>query len=279
MYVMSSVPKGKPELRKDRLPLWTLRRSASPIVGTAIHDGHLIERDTIPLLAVAEDVRLREEDPFTGELIAGLPTQLIFHRSRFSVDLNRSREKCIYMKPSDAWNIKVWKKAPSAELAEGSRQIHDRYYEALASTLDGVKSCYGAFVVLDIHSYNHRRAGPNSPPSDADAAPDINIGTASMDRSRWAPVVERFMEFCRSREIMGQRLDVRENVAFQGHGEQTRYIHERYPNAGCAIAVEFKKIFMDEWTGEPNRLWLHELRTLLSDSVPVLEHALTSAKP
>ena len=27
-------------------------------------------------------------------------------------------------------------------------------------------------------------------------------------------------------------------------------IHERYPEKACVIAIEFKKIFMDEWTGE-----------------------------
>ena len=56
----------------------------------------------------------------------------------------------------------------------------------------------------------------------------------------------------RAFDFNGRRLDVRENVAFQGKGELTRFVHERYPGQGCAIALEFKKFYMDEWTGEPD---------------------------
>ena len=45
------------------------------------------------------------------------------------------------------------------------------------------------------------------------------------------------------------RLDVRENVCFRG-GEMSRWIHATYPDSVCSIAIEFKKFFMDEWTGE-----------------------------
>ena len=276
---MDSISASAARTRTRHLPLWTLHRAEAPIIGTAIHDGNLIDDDIIALLAVDRDTRLREEDPYTGELIGGLPSQLVFHRSRFTVDLNRAREQCIYLNPSDAWNLKVWKQPPSDELVARLRQIHDQYYAALGTTLDGLERYFGTFVVLDVHSYNHRRAGATAPATAAEAAPDINIGTASMDRALWASVVEAFMEYCGSRKIMGHHLDVRENVAFEGRGEQTRYIHQRYPRTGCAIAVEFKKVFMDEWTGEPSSQWLAELRTLLTDSVPVLERALKAARP
>ena len=264
---------------RQRLPLWTLHQAETPVIGTAIHDGHLVDDDIASLFAIPSEERLREEDPFTGELVGGLPSRLIFHRSRFAVDLNRAREQCVYLNPSDAWDLAVWKQRPSDDRLTHLREIHDQYYSALASTLDGLEKRFGAFVVLDIHSYNHRRAGPTAAATPANAAPDINIGTASMNRAHWARVVETFMEFCGSRKIMGRSLDVRENVAFQGRGEQTRYIHARYPRTGCAIAVEFKKIFMDEWTGEPDSRWLAELKTLLTDSVPVLERGLQTVKP
>jgi hypothetical protein len=53
---------------------------------------------------------------------------------------------------------------------------------------------------------------------------------------------------------------VRENVAFQGKGELTHFVHERYPGVGCAIAVEFKKFYMDEWSGEPDLAALDQMR-------------------
>ncbi|MEO8142476.1 MAG: hypothetical protein ABI617_07440, partial [Sphingomicrobium sp.] len=61
-----------------------------------------------------------------------------------------------------------------------------------------------------------------------------------------------------------RRLDVRENVAFQGKGEQTRFVHERYPKQGCAVAIEFKKFFMDEWSGEPDPAELAAMRRFIA---------------
>ena len=57
---------------------------------------------------------------------------------------------------------------------------------------------------------------------------------------------------------------MRENVAFQGKGEQTRFVHQRYPGRGCAIALEFKKFFMDEWSGEPDAKEVAAMREFIA---------------
>jgi hypothetical protein len=44
-------------------------------------------------------------------------------------------------------------------------------------------------------------------------------------------------------------LDVRENVKFFG-GQFPRWIHDNFPETVCALAIEVKKFFMNEWTGE-----------------------------
>ena len=44
-------------------------------------------------------------------------------------------------------------------------------------------------------------------------------------------------------------LDARENVVFEGRN-LAWWVHDRYPRVGCVLALEFKKTFMDEWTGE-----------------------------
>lgn len=264
---------GDNEQADDRA-WWTVHRGASPVVGTAIHDGHAVRAGLVAKMALDARERLREEDPFTGDTIAGLANRIVFHRSRFEVDLNRGRDGAVYLRPEQAWGLKVWRTPPSdAEVAE-TLLLHDAYYAMLENCLRGVEAGHGRFVVLDIHSYNHRRAGPAAPPTEAAAAPDINIGTASMDRARWAPIVDAFMAYAADFDFLGRKLDVRENVAFQGRGEQTRFIHERFPESGCAIAVEFKKFFMDEWIGTPDRQAVAALRSLLTGSVPVLERAL-----
>jgi hypothetical protein len=48
---------------------------------------------------------------------------------------------------------------------------------------------------------------------------------------------------------MGRQLDVRENVKFFG-GQLPRWIHEKFPNSVCTLAIEVKKFFMHEWTNE-----------------------------
>lgn len=259
--------------RMDEHAWWTTHRGASPVVGTAIHDGHAVRSNVLGKMALGKQERLREEDPFTADTIRALGNRIVFHRSRFEMDLNRARDAAIYLRPEQAWGLKVWGEQPSdTEVAE-SLSVHDAYYEMLEGYLRGVEAQYGNFVVLDIHSYNHRRAGPAAPPTDAGDAPEINIGTLSMDRARWAPVVDAFIDFAGTFDFLGRRLDVRENVAFQGRGEQTRFIHERFPEHGCAIAVEFKKFFMDEWTGTPDWEAISALRSLIAASVPVLERA------
>ncbi|WP_253272749.1 hypothetical protein [Arsenicicoccus sp. oral taxon 190] len=59
------------------------------------------------------------------------------------------------------------------------------------------------------------------------------------------------------------RLDVRENVRFRG-AHLSRWVNTRYRGLGCALALEFRKTFMDEWTGEVDQARLVELRDALA---------------
>jgi hypothetical protein len=257
---------------------WTVNCGLSPIVGTAIHNGHTVRSDVEALMALTDDDRLREEDPFTEFVIRDLPNRIVVHRSRFEVDLNRAREAAIYLTPEQAWGLEVWREKPAPQLVEESLAVHDAYFAMLRQLLHGLEQRHGCFVVLDIHSYNHRRGGPDAPPSDQKDAPDINIGTFSMDRDRWAHVVDPFMAKLRTFEFGGRGVDVRENVAFQGKGEQTRFVHEAFSQTGCAIAVEFKKFFVDEWTGVPDTDALLALRTMIRSTVPILDDCLRTTR-
>lgn len=125
-----------------------------------------------------------------------------------------------------------------------------------------------------MHSYNHRRDGPDGAPADLDGNPQVNVGTRTMDRGRWGPVVDAFIESLRAFDFPGGRLDVRENVRFFG-GNWPRWIHENFPNAGVALAIEVKKFFMDEWTGEPKRELIDSIGDALQSTVPDVLVALT----
>jgi hypothetical protein len=257
---------------------WTMNCGFSPIVGTAIHNGHNVRGDVEALMALTGDDRLREEDPFTEFVIRDLPNRIVVHRSRFEVDLNRAREEAVYLSPEQAWGLEVWSEKPAPHVVEESLSMHDAYFTMLRQVLHGLEQRHGCFVVLDIHSYNHRRGGPDAAPSDQKDAPDINIGTFSMDRDRWAHVVDPFMAKLRTFEFDGRGVDVRENVAFQGKGEQTRFVHEAFPQTGCAIAVEFKKFFVDEWTGVPDTVALLAIRTMMRSTLPILHDCLRTTR-
>lgn len=239
---------------------WTVRRGAGPVLATAIHDGHGLRGEVARAMKLSEPDRLREEDPFTGQAIADVPTHVIAHRSRFEFDLNRAPECAVYETPDQSWGLEVWNERPDPELVARSLQTHAAYYRMLGQLLDTFAAEHEQFVLLDVHSYNHRRDGPKRPPAPQVEAPDINIGTFSMPRDRWAFLLDPLMDAMRGFDFNGRRLDVRENIAFQGKGEQTRFVHARYPAKGCAIALEFKKFYMDEWTGEPDVAELEAMR-------------------
>lgn len=242
------------------LPWWTVQRSDDAVVATAIHDGSALRPEVAAAMALPESERLREEDPFTGQAVRDVPTHVVPHRSRFEADLNRAEDEAVYLTPDQCWGLQVWRAPPEPQVVEASRRYHRAFYTMLADLLDGIVAAHGRFVVLDVHSYNHRRQGPDGPPMPPEQAPEINIGTHSMPRAQWAFLLDPLMEAMRGFDFNGRRLDVRENVAFQGRGELARFVHARYPGTGCAIALEFKKFYMDEWTGAPDPAALPAMR-------------------
>lgn len=253
--------------------IWHLEKNREgPVIAAAIHDGHEVRDDVREHLALPDADRLREEDPFTGEWTAIGDSRIVGLRSRFEVDLNRDADKAVYLKPEDAWGLDVWTNGPPPpHVIDQSLKEYEAFYDAVHRALKEMERHHGRFLVFDLHSYNHRRGGPDHPPEDPEMNPEVNVGTGTMDRKRWAPVVDRFVGVLRQVDFMGRRLDVRENVKFKG-GHFSQWIHSRFPETGCALAVEVKKFFMDEWTGTPSWDAIHAVRDALEQTVqPALD--------
>ncbi len=249
---------------------WKIEEGDGPLIAAAVHSGHIVRPEVEKALALAPAQRLREEDPFTDEWTAVGDTRIVGLRSRFEVDLNRPPDKAVYLRPEDAWGLEVWKDGPPPTLVDRSLHEYDAFYAEVAGLLDRKA---GRFVVYDLHSYNHRRGGPGAEPEDPELNPEVNVGTGTMDRERWGPVVDAFIHSLRNVDFMGRRLDVRENVKFFG-GYFSEWIHSNYPDDGCAIAIEFKKFFMDEWTGEPDEEGVRSIRHALAETVAPVLNAL-----
>lgn len=242
------------------------RQGKGPLVAVALHHGHQVRPDVARWMAIGDADRLREEDPYTGLWTTVAPTGIVVHRSRFEVDLNRPRVQAVYCSPQDSWGLRVWKRSLPGALIQYSLAQHDAFYREMREILSGVKREFGRFVVFDLHSYNHRRQGPSGKPEDPEGNPEINVGTGSLDPAVWGPVVDRFMGDLRCADFMGRSLDVRENIRFRG-GYFSRWVHETFPGTGCALAIEVKKIFMDEWTGRPDRDMIEAVREAIRSTV------------
>lgn len=239
-----------------------------PVVVTAIHAGHEVRPAVAAMMALEPQDRLREEDPFTERFIPSSVSAVVVTRSRFEVDMNRSRDAAVYLTPAAAWGLEVWRLPLPSDLAEESRTLHDRFREAVRVLLDEKVAAHGGFVVLDLHAYNHRRGGPTAQPEDSALNPEVNIGTGTLDRELWAPVVDSFAG------TLGERgFDVRENVNFRG-GDLCRWVNEEYDGVGCGLAVEFKKTFMDEWTGIPDESEITRISSAVTASVAGIADAL-----
>lgn len=227
---------------------WTVETGDDPIIATAIHAGHELRADVEELMKLPDADRLREEDPFTDRWVGAAANTIVVHRSRFELDLNRPREKAIYVVPEDAWGLDIWRSRPSDEMIAESLRLYDAFYDQLGELCDKVIEAHGHVVVLDLHSYNHRRSGADGPVDDPELNPEINLGTESIAAS-WQPVVDAFGTTMSELPFDDDVLDVRTNVKFKG-GNMSRWLNDRYQDRGCSIAVEMKKIYMDEWSGD-----------------------------
>lgn len=241
------------------------------LVATAIHNGHDLRPQLAGEVILDEDDRLREEDPFTDVIGAATPARVVVHRSRFEVDLNRPREEAVYRVPEDCWGLEVWRSNPLPdEIVDGSLEVYDSLYAALGERLDEV-AARGPFVVYDVHSYNHRRDGADADPEPEGDNPEVNLGTGTVDKDIFGGVVDAFTKAMEQQRTDGGPIDVRENVKFEGRA-LAWWIHERYAGVGCCLALEFKKTFMDEWTGKPDERRLQQLQEALAATHgPVLE--------
>ncbi|MCR8676117.1 N-formylglutamate amidohydrolase [Micrococcus sp. HG099] len=253
--------------------------AAGQVVFTTVHSGHDLRPEVAERMILPEDDRFREEDPFTDAIAGGVGSGMVMHRSRFEVDLNRPRATAVYMEPGQCWGLDVWRGGRLDEdVAERSRQVHDAWYAELGRRLD-VLAARGPYAVFDVHSFNHRRDGADAGPAPQEQNPDVNVGTGSLDREPWIPVVDAFMDSMARPLVsgIGRRLDVRENVRFWGQNE-ARWAHRRHPDAACVLALEFKKEFMDEWTGRPDPAVVAELSAALADAADAVAQALADVK-
>jgi N-formylglutamate amidohydrolase len=245
--------------------------TSTPIIATAVHNGHDLRPEVDSAMVLDAKTRRREEDAHTDYFASRFDCHVIVNRSRFEVDLNRPRDEAVYTSPEDAWGLNLWSEdvVPVTVAAESLR-LYDNFYRELGSTLDRLVEVHGGFVLYDIHSYNHRRHGPGGDPEPSTDNPTVNLGTGTLP-AKWSGVADAFLLAMRSKNFQGEAIDARENVKFKGR-QIAAWTHQNYGDVGCALAIEFKKVFMDEWSDQVDLEAQAQLADALMNTViPVLD--------
>jgi N-formylglutamate deformylase len=256
---------------------YTFIKGTSPLVSTAIHDGHHTREELMDIFNLNDQERLREEDPFTAKWLNASDNKVIVHNSRFETDVNRPRDKAVYKNPEDAWGLKVWKDGLPEDVYQNSLRVYDDFYRAAKEYFDELFTHHEKLIVYDIHTYNHRREGADIE-ADPEANPEVNLGTKNMDRELWEPVVQEVINQFRDFNYNGRNLDTRENVKFTG-GYFGQWLYEQYGSKICPISIEFKKFFMDEHTGKGFEEDIKLIDQMLRVSAPSVLKAMEKVNP
>ena len=246
----------------DLDPRWELRPGPGPVIATAVHAGHAMREELATRSGLGDEARRREEDPLTDVLAASVADTLFVSRvSRFEVDLNRPENEAVYREPADAWGLDLWHEPPTDAMVERSLAARAVFYREMARRIEALVAEHGRVLLLDVHSFNHRRDGPGAAPAPAEGNPDIDLGVTTADPDRFAETIGAFREALASVPVAGRAPDVRENVRFPDGGHWPEWVHAEYGDAVCTITLEYKKIFMDEWAGTADLAALEALRT------------------
>ncbi|MFT7666655.1 MAG: hypothetical protein ACI9O8_000992 [Patiriisocius sp.] len=207
-----------------------------PYICTAIHNGSNIRAELSNKIALDDYERWYEEDPHTADFIASLPITIVGNDSRYEYELNRKEP--VYV---EAWGKQVWKKPLSKRELKISTQKHENYYKVTHALIEKLEDLFGASLVYDVHSYNHKRWGRD--------VPVFNIGVEKIDNKKYAKYINHWKEELEHIELKGINVQAEFNDVFYGRGYNVEYITKNFNNT-LVLATEISKIYCDEKTGE-----------------------------
>ncbi len=217
---------------------------STPALVVAIHAGHSVREELLPLMQIPEKERLFEEDPATDRMIRGNANAIWGLDSRAEYDLNRPAEEALPLKPGQFWGVQVYRTALPEDMKRRSLAKHEAFYRFAGSCICFLLERFGFCVVYDIHSYNISRQvekGIANPPL-------FNLGTALLDRSHWGSLIDAWLHQLGRIEIPGIATTVEENRVFSGAGELCRRL-TGWDSRILVLPTEIAKVYMDEHNG------------------------------
>ncbi|SLM28129.1 hypothetical protein MTBBW1_1260051 [Desulfamplus magnetovallimortis] len=222
---------------------WSLDFS-SPYIATAIHAGHNVSGSMLPFMNMTPARRLFEEDCATDIMIHGLSNCVWGLESRAVYDLNRSPELALPLTPEKFWGATVYKEMPLPELNRRNISAYEEFYRFVGTCITFILEKFDFCIIYDIHSYNTIRQLEKrifNPPI-------FNLGTALVDRQKWTPQIDLWLELLSKIALPGMETTVAENHVFKGEGEFCRCL-TGWDSRILVLPTEVSKIYMDEMDG------------------------------
>ncbi len=216
-----------------------------PAIATAIHAGHNVRSELLPFMNLSVSERMFEEDTATETMIEEMPNTVWGLESRAVYDLNRHPDIALPLTPKKFWGVRVYKSQPPVEVNRKSLANHDAFYRFLGTVITRILELFGYCIVYDIHSYNitrQKKKGIDNPPV-------FNLGTEALDRSRWEPEIESWLENLSSITLPGIKTTVAANLVFSGKGELCRRLC-MWDRRILVLPTEVSKVYMNECSGE-----------------------------
>jgi len=215
--------------------------------GTAIHAGNRIRDELREVVEVSPADQYREEDPGTEKFIQDFPIQIISLDSRFEYDLNRSSDRAVYLTPDMAWGLTVWNRPLTEEEINISLAKHQEFHQLMDIVTDFLVQQNNRAFIFDLHSYCYQRE--ERVPWYVNKKPVINLGTEAINQNVFGESTKNLLDYLSIISVDGRLISVAENDVFKG-GYLARRLCARNYDQLAVFAIEFKKIFMDEWSGE-----------------------------
>ena len=228
-------------------------REPSGDLGIALHAASRVRPGLEELLHIGSGERALEEDHYTDLMVQDFSMSLVALDSRFEYDLNWEEQRCIYEFNRKKWGLDVWRRPlTDSERMETIRKYRE-FHELLDRVVSYLVSRFGSAVLYDIHSFRYQRESVID--WWEDIHPEINLGTRYINRDFYSPQIEAFLEGISGMKLERKTIRVGENAVFPG-GYLTRKYAATHNRQVLVLAVEFKKIYMDEMSNRlyPDRL-------------------------
>jgi N-formylglutamate deformylase len=219
----------------------------SRYIGVTLHAGINVRSGLLNVMEVSPGDRCREEDPYTDRFIEEFPLRIIARDSRFEYDLNWEMERSIYSAGEKKWGLTVWNRELTAEERALTFSKYREFHAILDLLVDEMVQQGAPVILFDMHAFCFQREGRIC--WFEDDKPEINLGTRYVNRRLFSTLINVFLEGLSGKKIDNHPVRLGENELFSG-GYLARKFSEKYNHQVLVMAIEFKKIFMDEWTGE-----------------------------